>query len=182
VALSKSHIASLVCTKLPYVESVAIRRKYPDVVMLTVKERSAVASVPGGNGRWLISSQGKLLEQQSSQKVIQIVGLNAVSPYAGSDLQVAESKSLALHNVLELLAALEERDLISQCTRLDCTDTVSMTLYYDIYELKFPHGGDFTYMLRLLQAALENERMPQGVPGVFDFTVKDGEVFFHESR
>jgi len=182
VALSKSQIASLVRTKLPYVESVAIHRKYPDMVILTVKERSAVASVTGTGGRWLISSQGKLLEQYGNQRVIEITGLTAVSPYAGSNLQVVEAKELTLHNALKLLVALEERELLSRCTRLDCTDAVTMTLYYDIYELKFPHGGDFVYMLRLLQAALENEKMPQGVPGVFDFTVKDGEVFFRASR
>lgn len=182
IALSKGKVAGLIRTKLPYIESVSIQRKFPDVVVLTVKERSAAASVPGGSGRWLISSQGKLLEEDGGQSVVKVIGLRAVSPYAGGTLQVAESDTATLSYVLALLTALENRGLLADCTTLDCTSDVSMTLQYGIYALKLPRGGDYDYMLRLLLSALENERMPQGVAGTFDFTVKDGEVFFRSSE
>ena len=178
VALSKSQIASLIRTKLPYVEAVAIQRKYPDLVVLTVKERAAAASVYGGGSRWLISSQGKLLERAAGRSVVEITGLNAISPYAGGNVQVAEKDTATLGYVVELLTVLEQRELLSQCTALDCTSDVSMTLRYGIYDVKFPRGGDYDYMVRLFLAALADERMPQGVPGTLDLTVTEHEVFF----
>lgn len=178
IALSKSQVASLIRMKLPYVESVAIQRKFPDGIVLTVKERSAVAAVPSSTGRWLISSQGKLLEQENGQTVIKVKGLRAVAPYAGGTMQVEEKDRATLDYMLELLTALESRDMLGYCTELDCSSDVSLTLKYSIYELKLPRGGDYDRMMRLLLAALSNEKMPQGVPGTFDFTVKVGEVIF----
>ena len=178
VAMSKGQVASLIRTRLPYVESVSIRRRFPDGVELTVKERAAVASVSSSTGRWLISSQGKLLEQQKNQQVLEINGLGALSPYAGGTLQVREGKQATRDYVLQLLTALENRELLRRCTRLDCSSDLYLTLQFDIYRLKLPRGGDYDYLLRLLLNALDSEKMPQGVPGVFDFTVKDGEVYF----
>lgn len=178
VGLSKSQVASRVRTGLPYVESVAIQRKFPDGVLLIVKERSAAASIAGGSGRWLISSQGKLLEQQTHQKVLPISGLSAISPYAGGIVKVREEKASTLIYALELITALESRELLSRCTELDCSSDRYLLLKFDIYELKLPRDGDYDYLLRMLLNALSSERMPQGVPGTFDFTVKEGEVFF----
>lgn len=178
IALSKSQVASRIRTQLPYVESVSIRRQFPDGVTLTVKERSAAASVPSSDGRWLISAQGKVLEREQGHKVVKVNGVQAVTPFAGGTLQVEEEEKVTLGYVLALLTALEEQGLLDQCTELDCTSDVSMTLKYSIYELKLPRGADYQRIIRLLLAALDNERMPQGVPGVFDFTVKEGEVYF----
>lgn len=178
IALSKSRVAEQIRTQLPYVESVAIQRKLPDGVVLTVKERSAAASVSGGGARWLISSQGKVLEEEKGQSVVTVLGLQAVSPVPGDTVAVSEKDGATLSYVLELLGVLEERGLLAECTRLDCTAGASITLDYDIYELKLPRGGDYSRMIRMLLAALDSEEMPQGVAGIFDFTVKEGEVFF----
>lgn len=182
VGLSKSQVASRIRTRLPYVEAVTVRRKFPDGVELTVRERSAAASVPSGSGRWLISSQGKLLEQDRGQQVVEISGLGALSPYAGGTMQVREDKTATLTYTLELLTALENRDLLRDCTRLDCTSDLYMVLYYDIYKLKLPRGCDYDYKLRMLLDALSHEKLPQGVPGTFDFTVKEDSVFFQANR
>lgn len=178
VGLSKSEIAGKIRTGLPYVESVSVHRKFPDGVELTVRERLAVASVTSSSGRWLISSQGKLLEQHSGQRVVEIRGFGAISPYAGGSLQVREEDSATLSYVLELLTALEKRELLSKCTVLDCTSDTYLTLNYDIYVLKLPRGCDYDYKLRLLLNALGHENMPQGVPGTFDFTIDEKSVNF----
>ena len=182
VSLSKSEIASRIRTKLPYVESVSIHRKFPDGVELTVRERSAVASVTSSSGRWLISSQGKLLEKQSDQQVVEIYGFGAVSPYAGGTLQVREKEMATLSYALELLTALENRELLSLCTTLDCSADTYLVLKYDIYVLKLPRGCDYDYKLRMLINALGHENMPQGVPGTFDFTIDEKSVNFTPER
>ena len=182
MAMSKSQVASAIRTRLPYVESVSIRRAFPDGVEITVRERVAVASISASGGRWLISSQGKLLEQAGNQNVVTIIGLKALSPYAGSSVQVAEEDENTLDYVISLLTALEEKEMLSACDELDCTQTTYLTLTWDIYTIKLPRGGDYAYMLRMLNSALSSEEMPQNEPGTFDFTVKEGELYFRRNR
>ena len=178
IALPKRKIAAAIRTSLPYVETVSIRRVLPDRVLITVTERTAAASVDSNDGRWLISSRGKLLERAGDQKVVSVTGLRAVAPYAGGTLQVEDEAASTLEHVLDLLTALEEQEMLSDASALDCSASASMTLEWGIYTLKLPRGGDYGRMLRLLQKALESEKMPQNEPGIFDFTVKDGEVIF----
>lgn len=178
IALSKSKIASAIRLKLPYVESVSIRRRLPDSVELTVRERVAVASVGSASGRWLISSQGKLLEEAGSQSVVTVTGLMAVAPYAGGNLEVAEENADTLEYVLNLLEALEERDMLADSRELDCSPTSYLTLTWDIYTIKLPRDGDYSYLLRFVQSALNSEEMPKNEPGTIDLTVKEGELYF----
>ena len=182
IALSKGKIASAIRTQLPYVESGSIYRRLPDTVELTVRERVAVASVDSSSGRWLISSQGKVLEQAVDHPVITIVGMDAQNPYAGGNLTVAEEDENTLEHILSLLTALEEKGMLAGCDVLDCTPAAYMTLTWDIYTIKFPRGGDYPYMLRLIDAALAHENMPENEPGTFDLTVDDNAVHFKRNR
>lgn len=178
MALSKSQIASAIRLRLPYVESVSMRRRLPDGLEITVRERVAAASVESGSGPWLISSQGKVLEPAADHKVVTVLGLKAQSPYAGSDLQVKEEDANTLDHVLALLTALEEKEMLGGCESLDCTPADCMILTWDIYTVKFPRGGDYPYMLGLIRAALAHENMPQNQPGTFDLTVREDGVHF----
>lgn len=182
VALPKGQIASTIRTRLPYIESVSLRRQLPDTVAITVRERVAVASVDSADGRWLISSQGKLLEQAADHQVVTVEGLTAKAPYAGNNLEVSEEQSNSLDHVLALLDALEQAEMLDRCGTLDCTPSTYITLAWDIYTIKFPRGGDYPYMLRLVNMALAHEDMPQMQPGTFDLTVEDNAVHFKPAR
>ena len=182
ITLSKAHIAGVIRTRLPYVESVSIRRSLPDGVIIEVHERVAVASVESDQGSWLISSQGKVLEEKSSASVMEIIGIMAQSPRAGDSVRVLEKDSATLDHVLALLTALEEENMIAACGTMDCTAAASILLSWDIYTIKLPRGGDYSCMLGLIKNALNNERMPQGVPGTFDLVVEDGAVHFIRAK
>ena len=68
--------------------------------------------------------------------------------------------------------------MLASCTGLDCTAATSITLRYDIYQVKLPRRLDYSEQLALLQAALASDRLPQGVAGTFDLTVQDGRAYF----
>ena len=143
----------------------------------------AAASVDSAEGRWLISSQGKLLEKDNGAiRTIQITGLTAVGAYAGGMLQAAEEEQLTLEYVTELLVVLERQGMLTQCTALDCTAATSMTLNYGIYRLRLPRGGDYSYCVQLAQSALskglEDGKILEGQGGVLDLTVSDGKARF----
>ena len=183
IFLPRSRVSARILTQLPYVENIAFKVRYPDRLVIRVTERVAAASVESAEGRWLISTQGKLLEKDNgSIQTIQITGLAAVGPYAGGMVQTEEEDRLTLDYVKELLAVLEEQEMLGQCTALDCTATTSMTLNYGIYRLRLPRGGDYHYCIRLARSALasglEEGRILEGQGGLLDLTVADGRARF----
>lgn len=182
ITLPQARIAGVIRTELPYVEDVSIRLSLPDRVVISVQERVAAAFLSGTRGQWLISAQGKVLEEIECASVMEIVGITAVSPRPGDSVEVTPEETASLDHVLALLSALEEADMAASCDKMDCTAASSILLSWDIYTIKFPRGGDYSYMLRLIKGALDNEKMPQGVPGMFDLTVEDGAVHFIRNK
>lgn len=183
VVLPRSRVSAAICANLPYVESVSIKKALPDGVVLVVTERVAAASVESAEGRWLVSAQGKLLElDKGAVETIRITGLTAVGPYPGGMIQAAEGQEATLRYVGELLGELEGRGLLAQCTALDCSAATSMTLDWGIYRVKLPRGGDYSYYLSLTQAALDSEKLPEGVPGTLDLTITEGKVNFKTEK
>ena len=183
IALSGSRVSAAIRTQLPYVEGVALQRAYPDGLVIRVTERVAAASVDSAEGRWLISAQGKLLEKDNGAiQAIQVTGLTAAGPFAGGMLQAAEEESLTLDYVKQLLAVLESNGMLGDCTALDCTSAISMTLDYGIYRLRLPRGGDFEYSIQLARSALtqglEEGKLQEGQGGVLDLTVAEGKAYF----
>lgn len=183
ILLPSMRISAQIQTKLPYVERVALQPAYPDGLIIKVTERVAAASVDSAEGRWLISSQGKLLEKDSGGiQVIQITGLTAVGAYAGGILQASEEQALTLEYVKELLMVLEQQGILLECTALDCTAATSMTLHYGIYRLRLPRGGDYGYCIELAKSALktglEDGKLLEGQGGLLDLTVSDGRARF----
>ncbi len=178
VALPRGRIASSILSRLPYVEGVVPRRVLPDGVVLVVTERTAAASVDTGEGRWLISAQGKLLEPDTGEPVTAVTGLTALAPLPGASMQVSEEEQAALGYVLELMAAAEADGLLGEYSSIDCSPAAYIGAERGIYHVRFPRGGDYGYYLRLLGSALASDQMPQDVPGTLDLTIEEGRVHF----
>ncbi len=183
IALPSSRVSAIIRAQLPYVEGVAIQRTYPDVLVIHVTERVAAASVDSAEGRWLISTQGKLLEKDNGAiHTIQITGMTAVGPYAGGMLQTEEEEVLTLEYVKSLLTVLESHGMLEQCTTLDCTSASSITLEYGIYHLCLPRGGDYDYYIQLARSALDtglrDGKIQEGQSGLLDLTITDGKAHF----
>lgn len=186
IVLPRSRISAAIRTQLPYVERVVIQRAPPDRVVLKVTERVAAASVDSAEGRWLITTQGKLLEQTAGGQCLEVTGLTALAPYAGGMVQVAEEEQNTLDYVLELLGELEGRGILGQCTALDCSAVTSLTLDYGIYHIKLPRGGDYSYYVSLalsaLDSGLSSGKLQEGQGGTLDLTVTKGKAIFKPSR
>ena len=177
VALSRSRVSAAICTKLPYVENVSVKKVLPDGVVLRVSERVAAASVESAEGRWLISAQGKLLEKDNgAAQTVTINGLTAVGPYPGGMIQVAEEDEATLSYVTQLLTQMESHGWLGHCTALDCSAAAFMMLDYGIYQVKLPRGGDYNYCLSLTESALASGKIPEGVGGSLDLSVVEGKV------
>lgn len=182
IALPKSKIASRILSGLPYVRSVVPRRALPDGVVLTVTEHAAAAAVTDGSGWWYISAQGKLLEKSGTAGAMRVTGLTAVDPRLGEKLAVSEEEAARLNYVLSLLAVLEERDWLGDCSALDCSNTGVLLLDYLGFHLKMPTTSDFSYNFSLLEGAFESGRVSREDSGTCDFTVSEGKMVYSASR
>ena len=181
IALGKGRIASRILLELPYVASVTIRRAFPDTVMLTVTEHTVAAALSDGSAWWYVSAQGKVLERADAPGILRVTGLTLSEPAAGEKAAVEPEEQDKLSYVLSMLAVLEERDMLPECTGLDCASAGHFTLLYRNFTLKIPTTGDYARMFMLLEQALESGRVSLTEPGTFDFTITEGRVYYNRT-
>ena len=174
--LNKYDTAARIRRTLPYVESVNIRRRLPDTLILTVNECAAAAQL-GGAGGWLISSTGKLLEQSPTLQSIPVIGITPVLPEAGTSLVVQPEQQNQADSLIALLQALKERDMLSRVTQLDVGATTVITMSMDNrFTVKLPSNGDFPYLLYAMDKAIQS--LASYDTGTLDLTRKNYTVVF----
>lgn len=189
---NKNQISNAIQEKLPYVYGVSIVRRFPSTVLITVKELDAVARIEpaaqSGEGTeeddspasqsWLISAGGKLLEPAAADSAaIQVLGLTALSPRAGTMLAVPQEQQAKLEALLQLLAALEERGTLDLVSQIDLTASTQILMRYDgRFWVKLSLGSDFAYRLLALDTVLSDWQDYD--KGTFDLTREDYPVTF----
>ncbi|MBO4913748.1 MAG: FtsQ-type POTRA domain-containing protein, partial [Oscillospiraceae bacterium] len=96
--INKFDVKEAIFTKLPYVEEVRINRKLPDTMVIEVRECKAVAGVGDAFGVWLISEQGKLLEQAGAppEGCPLVQGFTPVEPAASKQLDAGKDSEYRL--------------------------------------------------------------------------------------
>lgn len=194
--LNKSQIGSEIREKLPYVEELSIVRRLPSTIVITVKEWDAVAKIeptalsqPSAGQEeeeiqtpasqpWLISVGGKLLETAGEDSTaIQVLGLSALSPRAGTMLAVPQEQQAKLDALLNLLAALEKRGTIELVSQIDLTSATQVLMRYDgRFWVKLEMNSDFDYRLLALDTVLSD--WEDYDKGTFDLTREDYPVTF----
>lgn len=177
--MNKFKTAYQIRRQLPYIEGVNIRRGWPDALIITVSECRPAARLAAQEGEWLISTSGKVLELSKRDRadIIRLDGLHAVQPEAGMPLVVREEEQTRGEGVLTLLQALEQNGMIEKVTRIDAASVSKTMMDYDgRFTVKLPVNGDFSYLLRAMDAAVNS--LEEYEKGTLDLTVKDYTVVF----
>ena len=197
--LNKHQISNDILQKLPYVEELSIVRRLPSTIVITVKEWMAMASIqpteiPVGDAQeqdaeaaapaqpakdaWLISVGGKLLEPTyEGSTAIEVSGLTALSPRAGTPLAVPQVQQDKLNSLLNLLSVLEERGITNKVSEIDLTSAGEIRMRYDgRFLAKLPMNGDFTYCLRALEEVVAQRESYE--KGTLDLTRDDYTVVY----
>ena len=177
--VDKSKTAANVIDNLPYVNTVNVRRSLPDTVVITVTETDAVAAVQGEDGWWLISVDGKLLEEQETAgDHVTVTGLPLVSPKAGDAITVEADYRLMRRSVIELLTAMQSRDHLDKLRSIRCEDDAQMVMDYDgRLQVRLLSDADYDYQVKMLEAVLEkyvNVNWTKEDTGTLDMTYEDG--------
>lgn len=166
VLLDKYRIAQRIYTELPYVTEARINRKFPSTLVLEVTETTAVASIQGAGGYWLLSAGEKLLEavdETGAQDYLRITGLEAVNPAVSARLELPEDSPITLERLGQLLSAMERLEMLGRADGLDLSDRSDLVLGYDgRFQVIISYDADFDYKLLCLLEAVKclepNER------------------------
>jgi len=136
ILLNRFEKTSNIFTRLPYVDEVKMTRKLPDTLVIEIKECVAVAFFQDDDGYWLISENGKVLEQVRElniQKPIRVVGPGLVNPEVGKKALIGgeEDKSeMQLQALTETLEAVTEQGIESDVDEINIEKVYNVELSY----------------------------------------------------
>lgn len=129
--------------KNPYVDNVEIKRKLPNTVEITVKERKRDYNLEFLNGFAYINRQGYILEISSAKvdglPVIQGANTDANEIVAGNRLNQNDLEKM--DTVIEIMSICKDYELSDKITCIDISNKNDYTLYMEA-EKKYIHLGD----------------------------------------
>lgn len=152
--LNKYSAAQAIFEKLPYVEEATINRALPDTIVITVRECAAAAGIVTPEGYWLISENGKLLEQTDTlpSGCPGITGVEPESPALSAQLSLGEEKTLMTETLLTLVRTAGGYGMLAGIGSIDLSDAEAITFtYLGRFTVRLPWDSDLDYIFRSVQ-------------------------------
>ena len=157
--MNKYNAAERIRKALPYIETVQFRRMLPDGLSIVVTECADPAAVVQDGKAYLLCDTGNIVDEMAASAArgrMQVKGLTLTGPAVGTQAQAAEGQELTLERLLELMKALDSRDMTGNVSQLDMSDASQLTLrYLDRFDVYFPWDADYGYKLDYLLAVVE---------------------------
>ena len=171
--MNKFKIADQLIADLPYIQSVNLRRRMPDTILINVTETTAAAAVNSAGVWWLMDPSGKLLEQiDGPGDYMQVTGLTLLSPSEGSEIAVDQEQRLQKDSLLSLMSALSAKEMLGLAQSIDLSDSSQLTMEYDHrLEVRIDLSDDFDYKVRQLEGVMA--QIEDGESGILDMTIED---------
>ena len=125
-----------------YVESVNIKRKIPNKLVIEVVERSTTFQLENENGYVYVDSQGVVIDQKSEKKdCINIVGYKTEEIVIGNKLNEDDIKGLS--DVQVIIQEAKNNELYDEITKIDISNHDDYLVYFD-NQNKLAHIGDIS--------------------------------------
>lgn len=162
--ISKKKVAKNI-KQNPYVESVKIVRKLPDIIQIQVKERTARFAIEYANSYWYINSQGYLLElaeQNPNLPILRSTKTPEEQLQVGGRLIEEDLESLG--SVLKIIEASNGVGLTQYITYIDIADKHNYMLRLEEKKKNIYLGDDSNLSNKMLytKAIIEKE---EGIEG-----------------
>ena len=184
--------AGKIRAELPYVKEVQIGIKLPDTVKIEIVESSVAYSIAAQDGTWwLISAEGKVLEQIDPEKAnntTKIEGITLAVPVGaqakayeevgqnafGDDVTVSVSGKDKLESLKQILQNLEMNGVMGTVTTVDVTQPTDLRMWFgEKYQILLGDGERIAYKIECMQAVFEQEQFLE--PGSIDVSFTDEE-------
>lgn len=158
--LNKPTVNQRIRDALPYVERVKrINRKLPDTLLIEVEECGTPLAVVQDGIAWLVSPLGKIVEQLpagQAEGYAVIDGCQLLTPTVGTKIALATEYNAKKESLLDLLAALEEAEMLDQVEAIHLEDASTLTMEYGgRFLVEMPYRADYQRKLQTLRLAVE---------------------------
>ncbi len=175
--LNKYAMADRIVAELPYVVEAGISRDLPDTLMIRIRECGTPLAVLEGDGAWLISPSGKLVEYAADPAgYIPVRGCVLRDPVVGG--QASTDPEGRGESLTALLSALEDTGMLEQVESVSLEDRSSIRVEYGgRFTILLPYGADYPYKLLAVAETLADGKIQENMTGTLDAT-KDDKVFF----
>ena len=175
VLLDKYAIAQRLYTQLPYITDVRINRAFPDGLNVVVTETHAALAVESGGAWWLVSKSGKIVDatdELGAQEYLILRGMSAHEAQIGAQLTLSSEDAMTAQRLMELVAALDQRQMLEKTQSIDASDHEILVVQYDgRFDVELYYDADIDFKLDCLRAAV-NELEPNET-GTIRMTMKD---------
>ena len=159
--LNKYQVIRNIAEALPYIEieNTHIQRKLPDTLLIEVEECGTPLAVVQDGSAWLVSPLGKIVEQLpagQAEGYAVIDGCQLLTPTVGTKIALATEYNAKKESLLDLLAALEEAEMLDQVEAIHLEDASTLTMEYGgRFLVEMPYRADYQRKLQTLRLAVE---------------------------
>lgn len=176
LTFSRARASGQILAKLPYVKTARIGIKLPDTVNIEIEEENVVYAIQSSDGVWwLMTSGGKVVEQTTSagaDNYTQVLGVTITAPQVGElalateaapaateetgeTVPVAVTGAQRLSAAMEILAALEDNDIVGQAASVDVSWLDDIILWYGTqYQVNLGGTNDMAYKVAAVNDAI----------------------------
>ena len=179
--LNKYDIVRSITRQLPYIENIRVNRKLPDALVIEVRESGRPFAVVQDGIAWLISSNGKIVEQGTAAQADQyclISGCELLAPSVGTGIALATEYATQQSSLLDLMAALEAAGMAEDADgiRLDDLSYLNMD-YIGRFTVRMAYGADYDWELKKLAKTLESDKVQSNMTGTIDLRLDSERAF-----
>ncbi|MBQ0038267.1 MAG: FtsQ-type POTRA domain-containing protein [Clostridiales bacterium] len=175
--LNKFEVAERIRSRLPYVESVQIRRRLPDTLTIAISECPNAMGVEQDGKLWVLCGTGRvvdMLDAKAKSKHSMITGIKLKNPKVGKII-VGEDEKVT-EELLEILHLLNEKGMLANVQAIHLENPALITIrYMKAFDVEFLWGTDWDYKLNYLAAVVE--KLEENEKGTIILT-QDGEARF----
>ncbi|MGI6180642.1 MAG: cell division protein FtsQ/DivIB [Agathobaculum sp.] len=149
--------------RFPYLQTVQIRRRLPDTIVVTVTESEAVLAVPSDGGYYLVSEQGKILEQTDSDRGLSVAtGVSLMGMQPGQ--MIEQSSDAYTDALLAVLMTLDAADMLEDTDFINLQSLTDVRIgYQKRFDIRVGTVEDLAYRLRFAQTVIENRLSPSDI-------------------
>ena len=195
LSIGEARVASRIRMRLPYVDEIKVGLRLPGTVEIQVRELQVTYSLEDENGAWwLISSDGRAVEQESLEKALgytRVEGRSVRTPQPGQNVQaipgqrvdpgdgtavtVPQSEADAqLAALTAIMTGLEENGIIGKVSVIDVTDVNKLHLEYpQLLTVRLGNAQRMDYKLSYLAAA--SQKLAENQGGELDLSLEYSE-------
>lgn len=178
-AVTKTGIAKNI-KENPYVESVEVKRKLPNIIQINIKEREVAYQANYNDEYIYIDKQGYILEINNEKKnITKIIGLSTTKEALSEGQRLNNGDLLKLDTVLKIVNYCNYNSIENQISSIDVSDISNYIINFD-KDGQIAYLGDATNLserILWLKTILEKEKGNKGEIFI-NGNLNDSKVYF----